>query len=58
MIGVDNITRRSEGPLAGCARATAKTALTVEEPRESLGPVANSDGVGERDRSTAQGKAG
>src|SRR5664279_201637 len=25
MIGADNITRRSEGPLAGCATATAKT---------------------------------
>ena len=24
MIGADNITRRSEGPLAGCATATAK----------------------------------
>ncbi len=25
MIGRDNITRRSQGPLAGCATATAKT---------------------------------
>jgi hypothetical protein len=32
MIGVDNITRRSEGPPAGCATATAKT----EFPSRSL----------------------
>jgi hypothetical protein len=58
MIGVDNTTRRSEGPLAGCAIATAKTAMTVEEPRGSLGPVTNPGGVGECGRSTARGKAG
>jgi hypothetical protein len=58
MIGVDNTTRRSEGPLAGCATTTAKTAQIVEEPRGSLGPVTNSGGVEECGRSTAQGKAG
>ena len=44
MIGVDNTTRRSEGPLARCATATAKTPW-VEELRGSLGPVANPGGV-------------
>jgi hypothetical protein len=51
-----NLSRKL--PLAGCATATVKTALTVEEPRESLGPVANPGGAGECSRSTAQGKAG
>ena len=57
VIGVDNTTRRSEGPPAGCVIATAKT-LWVEEPCESLGSVVNLCGVRECGRSTARGKAG
>ncbi len=44
MIGVDNITRRSEGPLARCATATAKTRRGRGASR-ALGPVANPGGV-------------
>jgi len=53
----DNITLGSEGPLAGCAAATAK-ALVAEEPRGPLGPGANLGGIRECDRPTAWGKAG
>ncbi len=41
MIGVDNITRRSEGPLARCAIKQRPRLVRAEEPRRSLGPIAN-----------------
>ena len=41
MIGVDNITRRSEGPLARCAVKQRSRLVRAEEPRRSLGPIAN-----------------
>jgi len=41
MIGVDNITRRSEGPLARCAIKQRPRLTRAEEPRRSLGPIAN-----------------
>jgi hypothetical protein len=41
MIGVDNITRRSEGPLARCAIRQRPRLETAEEPRRSLGPMTN-----------------
>jgi hypothetical protein len=41
MIGVDNITRRSEGPLARCAIKQRSRLVRAEEPRRSLGPIAN-----------------
>jgi hypothetical protein len=56
MIGADNITRRSEGPLARCA-ITQRPRRCAEEPRRSLGPVANSSGKLECGRSTAWGRA-
>ena len=41
MIGVDNITRRSEGPLARCAIKQRPRLATAEEPRRSLGSMTN-----------------
>lgn len=57
MIGVDNITRRSEGPLARWRSRNGQDRYAVEEPRRSLGPVANTPGKVECDRSTAWGRA-
>jgi len=56
MIGADSTTRRSEGPPARCAAATAKT-LWVEELCGSLGSVVNAGGVAECGWSTAWWKA-
>ena len=57
MIGVDNITRRSEGPLARWRSRNGQDRVAVEEPRRSLGPVANARGGAECGRSTAWGRA-
>ena len=48
MIGVDNITRRSEGPLARRRPRNGQDRVAVEEPRRSLGPVANAVAGGMR----------
>ena len=57
MIGVDNRTRRSEGPLARCAITQRPRPVSAEEPRRSLGPSANTPGRVECGRSTAWGRA-
>ena len=45
-IGVDNRTRRSEGPLARCAIKQRPRLIAAEEPRRSLGPIANAVACG------------
>ena len=47
-IGVDNITRRSEGPLARRAIKQRPRLEPAEEPRRSLGPMANAVASGMR----------
>ena len=70
VIGVDNTTRRSEGPPARCARPTGKGArdcrerlfaLEIRSPENRvrvLGLVANTGGFVECGGPTAWGKAG
>jgi hypothetical protein len=48
MIGVDNITRRSEGPLARWRSRNGQDRVAVEEPRRSLGPGTNAVASGMR----------
>ena len=48
MIGADNITRRSKGPLARCAIKQRPRLEAAEEPRRSLGPTANAVASGMR----------